>query len=116
MATVRVWVLLVYRMMEELSSLIKVIQLMMAPESTPDIIMGTVTFTKDFVSVHPRLMAASSTLGLICPMMAVLERMVYGIRRMDREMTMMTAVPLSSRGLLLKAYRKEIPRTEPGIM
>ena len=31
----------------------------------PDIIMGTVTFTKDFVSVHPRLMAASSTLGLI---------------------------------------------------
>ena len=62
---VRVWVLLVYRMMEELSSLIKVIQLIMAPESTPDIIMGTVTFTKDFVSVHPRLMAASSTLGLI---------------------------------------------------
>ena len=52
-------------MMEELSSLIKVIQLIMAPESTPDIIMGTVTFTKDFVSVHPRLMAASSTLGLI---------------------------------------------------
>ena len=43
------WVLLVYRMMEELSSLIKVIQLIMAPESTPDIIMGTVTFTKDFV-------------------------------------------------------------------
>ena len=35
---------------------------------------------------------------------------------MDREMMMMTAVPLSSRGLLLKAYRKEMPSTDPGMM
>lgn len=53
-----------------------VIQLIMAPESTPDIIMGTVILRKVFLSVEPRLMAASSTLGLICPMIAVLERMV----------------------------------------
>ena len=42
MATVSVEVRLVYRITEELSSLIRVIQLMMAPDSTPGSIMGTV--------------------------------------------------------------------------
>lgn len=63
-------------MMDELSSLIRVIQLIIAPDSTPASIIGTVTFRKVFASVDPRLIAASSMLGLICPIMAVLERIV----------------------------------------
>ena len=76
MATVNVLVLLVYKMMLELSSLISVIQLMIAPASTPGSIMGTITLRKDLNSLAPRLIAASSTLGEICEIIAVLERMV----------------------------------------
>ena len=52
-------------MTEELSSLISVIQLRMAPEITPGSISLAVTFTKAFSGESPREMAASSTLGLI---------------------------------------------------
>ena len=111
-----VMVLLVYRMTEELSSLMSVIQLMIAPESTPGSIMGIVTRRNVLSCDAPRLMDASSTLGLICPMMAVLERIVYGMRRMESDMTMMSTVPPSMNGGPLKAYRNEMPSTEPGVV
>ena len=103
-------------MIEELSSLIRVIQLIIAPAKTPGSIIGTVTFQKDLNSVAPRLIAASSILGLICVMIAVLERIVYGIRRIAREIIMISAVPLKISGCLLKAYRNEIPKTDQGII
>ena len=109
-------VLLVYRMTEELSSLISVIQLMIAPEKTPGSIMGIVTRRNVLSCDAPRLMDASSTLGLICPMMAVLDRIVYGMRRMESDITMMSTVPPSINGGPLKAYRNEMPSTEPGMM
>ena len=52
-------------MTEELNSLISVIQLNMAPDATPGSIIFAVTFTKDMEGESPRLMAASSMLGLI---------------------------------------------------
>lgn len=63
-------------MIDELNSLIRVIQLIIAPDNTPAIIMGTVIFIKDFASVEPKLIAASSMLGLICPIIAVDDLMV----------------------------------------
>ena len=95
-------------MIEELSSLIRVIQLIIAPAKTPGSIIGTVTFQKDLNSVAPRLIAASSILGLICVMIAVLERIVYGIRRIAREIIMISAVPLKISGCLLKASGNNI--------
>lgn len=53
-----------------------VTQLMMAPERTPGIIMGTVILRKVVMSEAPKEMAASSMLGLIFPKMAVEERTV----------------------------------------
>ena len=63
-------------MIEEESSLITVTQLMIAPDRTPGSIMGTMISPKERSSDAPREMEASSILGLIWPMMAVLERMV----------------------------------------
>ena len=63
-------------MMEELSSLMTVTQLMMAPEMTPGIIIGSMISPKDRISDAPRDTAASSMEGLIWLMMAVLERIV----------------------------------------
>ena len=88
----------------------------MAPAITPGSIIGTVTFLKVWNSVEPRLIAASSILGLICEIIAVLDRIVYGIRLIASDRMIIIAVPLSNRGLVLKAYKKEIPRTEPGII
>ena len=76
MDTVSVYVLFVYRMMDDDSSLMMVTQLMMAPERTPGIIMGPVILRKVVISEAPREMAASSMLGLIFPKMAVEERTV----------------------------------------
>ena len=58
--------------------------------------MGIVTRRNVLSCDAPRLMDASSTLGLICPMMAVLDRIVYGMRRMESDITMMSTVPPSS--------------------
>ena len=49
---------------------------MIAPASTPGSIMGTMILRKDLNSLAPRLIAASSTLGEIWEMIAVLDRIV----------------------------------------
>ena len=76
MATVRVLVLPVYRMMAVDSSLIIVTQLRMAPEMIPEAIMGTVMRKNAFIFEAPSEMAASSMLMGICCRMATDERMV----------------------------------------
>ena len=58
------------------SSLMTVTQLMIAPEITPGIIIGSVTSQKALTSPEPSEIAASSMEGLIWLMIAVLERMV----------------------------------------
>ena len=63
-------------MIDEDSSLMTVTQLIIAPEITPGIIMGSVTSAKERSSDAPSYTAASSMEGLIWLMMAVLERMV----------------------------------------
>ena len=90
-------------MTDELNSLIRVIQLIIAPDNTPGSIIGIVTWKKVLTWDAPRLMDASSTLGLICPMIAVLDRMVYGIRRIDREIIKINTVPPSRKGGPLNA-------------
>ena len=102
--------------MDEDSSLMTVTQLMIAPEITPESIIGTVISTNERISEAPSETAASSMDGLIWLMMAVLERIVYGMRRTASDMMMMTAVPVSASGGLAKAYRKQMPSTEPGMM
>ena len=62
-ATVSVMVLLVYRITDELSSLISVIQLIIAPASTPGSIMGTITRMNVFSCDAPSDIDASSILG-----------------------------------------------------
>ena len=81
----------------------RVIQLMMAPDRTPGSIIGIVMRRKVLICEAPRLIEASSILGLICPMMAVLERMVYGMRRIEREITIIRTVPPSRNGGPLNA-------------
>ena len=49
-------------------------------------------------------------------MIAVLERMVYGIRRIVSEIMMISAVPERTISPELKLERSAIPRTEPGMM
>ena len=102
--------------MEELSSLMIVTQLMIAPAQTPGSIIGTVTRVNVVISDAPSEIAASSMLGLICPSAAALERTVYGMRRTLNAMIMMSIVPLMRIGGLLKAKRKAMPSTEPGMM
>ena len=67
---------LVYKITDELNSLITVIQLIKAPEITPGSIIGKVTSAKALNSPDPKLIAASSMLGLICAIIAELERIV----------------------------------------
>ena len=58
------------------SSLIQVIQLRMAPDSTPGAMSLAVTLPKVFMGDTPRLMDASSTLGSICCRKALPDRTV----------------------------------------
>ena len=95
--------LALYSIMEEDSSLITVTQLIIAPEITPGSIIGSVTSSKERNSEAPSETAASSMEGEICEIIAVLERMVYGIRRTVSAMIMIHAVPVSARGLLANA-------------
>jgi len=55
-------------------------------------------------------------LGLIWYKIAELERSVYAIRRITREIIIIAAVPESTTAPLLKASKSVIPKTEPGIM
>ena len=63
-------------MIEVDSSVMIMIQLRMAPETTPGIIMGVVTLKKVLTLLVPRLMAASSMDGGILRRIAAEERMV----------------------------------------
>ena len=63
-------------------SAIIIIHERIAPEMTPDIIIGTVTLKNVLKSDAPRLMDASSMLGEMFRRIAEDERIVYGIRRM----------------------------------
>ena len=81
------------------SSVTMATQLRMAPERIPFDIMGTVIFTKVFSFDAPRLIAASSMLIGICINVAVAERIVYGIRRIAKDMIMMAIVPVRAMGL-----------------
>ena len=101
-------------MMEDESSLMTVTQLIMAPEITPGSIMGSITSSKERNSEAPRETAASSIEGEIWEIIAVLERIVYGILRTVSAMIMIHAVPVRARGFFAKAYRKQIPSTDPG--
>ncbi|MNV97505.1 hypothetical protein D3C71_1926330 [compost metagenome] len=71
----------VYSTTVELSSLIVVIQLRMAPDMTPGAIIRPVVLKNVFIGGTPRLIDASSTLLSSCVRMAVLERIVYGSLR-----------------------------------
>ena len=64
----------------------------------------------------PRLRAASSMEIGIFIMAAVAERLVNGIRRIARAMTMMPMVPVKASGLREKARISEMPMTAPGMM
>ena len=108
--------LLLYRMIEEDSSVTMATQLRIAPERMPLAIMGTVIRTNVFALDAPRLMAASSMLGEICISVAVADRIVYGNRRMTNEITMIANVPVSASGFLPKASSSARPTTAPGMM
>ena len=73
---VRVMDLLLYRMMEELSSVTMATQLKIAPEKMPFAIIGTVIFTNVLALDAPRDIDASSMLMDICIKVAVAERTV----------------------------------------
>ena len=98
MAIVIVFVLPVYSRIEELNSVIIVIQLIMAPDMTPAPIIGSVTRKNVFILEAPRLSDASSTLIPVCLRIAALERMVYGIRLIVNATTIMAPVPAIIRG------------------
>ena len=75
--TVRVIVLLLYKMIEAEISVMMATQLKMAPEIMPFFIIGTVIRTKVLSLDAPRLMEASSTDKGICIKVAVADRTVY---------------------------------------
>ena len=100
-------------MMEVDSSVIIMIHERIAPEITPDIIIGTVTLKKVLKSDAPRLMEASSMLGEMLRRIAEEERIVYGIRRIVYERIIMNAPPVSSSGFLLNVVSSAMPRMEP---
>ena len=80
-------------MTDELNSLISVIQLKIAPERTPGIIICAVTLKNDFAGESRKLMDASSMLALIWYKIAELERSVYAMRRITSDTTIIAAVP-----------------------
>ena len=102
--------------MELESSVTMATQLRIAPDRMPLDIIGTVILTKVFSLEAPKLMAASSMLMGICISVAVADRMVYGIRRMTKEISMIVTVPVSANGGLPNAITRAIPMTEPGMM
>ena len=71
-----VLVLVVYKIIDVDSSVIIIIQLRIAPEITPGMIIGVVMRRKVFVLLEPRLTAASSMLGGILRNIALEERTV----------------------------------------
>ena len=91
-------------------------KLRIAPETMPLVICGTVTLMKVLIFDAPRLMAASSVLIGICIIVAVADRLVYGIRRIASAMTMMAMVPVSEKYFVLKAMISAMPMTAPGMM
>ena len=78
-------------------------QLMMAPERTPGIIMGTVILRNVVISEAPREMAASSMLGSICCREDTPARMPMGRLRTIKATTKRVAVPVSTMGGVLNA-------------
>ena len=78
-------------------------QLIMAPDITPENIIGVVTLKNVLNRLAPKLMEASSTLKSICFKMAAELLIVYGNLLMTYAMTMIINVPLKAKGFLLKA-------------
>ena len=115
-ATDIVRVRIVNNITDALNSLISMIQLKIAPESTPGIIILEVILRNDFSGVSPRLIDASSTFGLIWYSIAVLERNVKASLRIARAMIMIAGVPISHKGERPIETKSVIPSTDPGII
>ena len=88
----------VYSIMLELTSLIVVIQLIIAPEKTPGIINMAVVLKKVRTGEMPRFIEASSIAGSIWYKIADDERTVYGSFRITYAKTIMNHVPVRYSG------------------
>jgi len=96
-----------------------VIQLNIAPEIMPGNIIGTVILIKVFNRLLPKLSAASSIEGGICCKEATDDLIVYGNLLIDKEITIINAVPVIAIIPLppipvLNDANKAIPKTVPG--
>ena len=105
-----------YSKIEALSSVIMESQLIMAPDITPENIIGVVTLKNVLKRLAPKLIDASSTLKSICLRIAAELLMVYGNLLITYAMTMIINVPLKAKGFLLKARSNAIPNTAPGMI
>src|SRR5690554_411499 len=87
-----------------------------APAITPVAIIGIVILKNVFSFEAPKLMDASSIVIGICCNIATEDRIVYGILRMTRAITIIKTVPVSTNGCLLNAITSPIPTTDPGMI
>jgi len=103
------------------SSDIIVIHDRIAPEIIPESIIGIVILIKVLILELPKLSAASSILGSICNKLATEDLIVYGNLRIDKDITIIKAVPVIVNSPVpaipvLKDDKKAIPSTVPGTM